>query len=63
MSDWFSTALDVQREMMRAQRAQIDAGQAMLDAGKRMAALQEAGQKVAEANLAVWKQWAGLWGW
>ncbi|MBO9624598.1 MAG: hypothetical protein J7500_17970 [Sphingomonas sp.] len=63
MSDWFSTALEMQREMLRAQKAQMDAAQKMLDGGRELMKFQEAGQKAAEANLAAWKQWAGLWGW
>ncbi|MCW3835824.1 hypothetical protein ACFQ1E_05150 [Sphingomonas canadensis] len=63
MSDWFSTAIEMQREVLRAQQAQLDAAQKMIDAGDQVAALHEAGQKAAEANLALWKQWAGLWGW
>lgn len=63
MSDWFSTAVEMQREIIRAQEAQVDAARKMLDAGKQMTALQEAGQKAAEANMAAWKQWARLWGW
>ena len=63
MSDFFSTAIEMQREILRAQKAQMDAAQEMLDAGKHMTALQEAGQKAAEANLAAWKQWSSFWGW
>lgn len=63
MSDWFSTAVEMQREILRAQKAQMEAAQKMLDAGKQMTALQQAGQKAAEANLDAWKQWAKLWGW
>lgn len=63
MSDWFSTAVDMQREILRAQRAQLDAAEKMFDAGRQMTKLQDAGQKAAEANLAAWKQWAGFWGW
>jgi hypothetical protein len=62
MSDWFSTMVDMQREMLRAQKAQMDAAQQMLDAGRDVAKLQEAGQKVVEANLAAWKQWSRFWG-
>jgi FAD/FMN-containing dehydrogenase len=62
MSDWFGLASEIQREILRAQRAQIDAAQKMLDAGKDVTQLHEAGQKVAEANLSYWKQWAKLWG-
>ncbi|PKP91265.1 MAG: hypothetical protein CVT77_12665 [Alphaproteobacteria bacterium HGW-Alphaproteobacteria-16] len=62
MSDWFTLATDMQREILRAQKAQMDAAQTMLDAGKKVADLQQAGQKVAEANLSYWKQWAKMWG-
>ncbi|QDX25890.1 hypothetical protein FPZ54_07540 [Sphingomonas suaedae] len=62
MSDWFTLATDMQREILRAQKAQMDAAQTMLDAGKEVAKLQEAGAKAAEANLSYWKQWAKLWG-
>jgi hypothetical protein len=63
MSDWFSTAVEMQREILRAQKAQMDAAQTMLGAGKQLNDLQEAGQKAAEANLAAWQQWAKFWGW
>ena len=63
MSDWFSTMVELQREMLRAQKTQIDVAQKMLDAGREAAKLQEAGQKAAEANLAAWKQWSSFWGW
>ncbi len=63
MSDWFTLGLQVQRDMLKAQQAQMDAAQKLLDAGRDMAKLQQAGQKAAEANLAAWKQWAGMWGW
>ena len=63
MSDWFSTAVEMQREILRAQKAQMDAAQKMLDAGREAAKLQEAGRKAAEANLAMWKQWTKMWGW
>ncbi|MBB5710642.1 hypothetical protein [Sphingomonas xinjiangensis] len=63
MSDWFSTAVEMQREIIQAQQAQMAAAKTMLDAGKQMTALQDAGQKAAAANLALWGQWAKLWGW
>jgi hypothetical protein len=63
MSDWFSTAVEMQREILRAQKAQFDAAEKMLKAGRELTKLQETGQKAAEANLAAWKQWAGFWGW
>ena len=63
MSDFFSTAVEMQREILRAQKAQMDAAQKMLDGGRELMKLQQAGQKAAEANLAAWKQWSNLWGW
>ncbi|WP_188054707.1 MULTISPECIES: hypothetical protein [unclassified Sphingosinithalassobacter] len=78
MSDWFSTAVEMQREILRAQQAQMkaaqkmvdtsaqahrDATQQMLDAGKQMEAMQQAGRKAVEANLDAWKAWASFWGW
>jgi ferric-dicitrate binding protein FerR (iron transport regulator) len=63
MSDWFSTAVELQREIVRAQRAQIDAAGEMLKAGERLQQMQEAGTKAAEANVRAWRAWAKLWGW
>lgn len=57
-----SAGVRMQREMVRAQRAGLDAAQTMLDAGRQLTALQDAGAKAAEANLAMWTQWAKLWG-
>jgi hypothetical protein len=62
MSDWFSTALDMQREILRAQRSQLDAAERMLDGARQLSAIQEAGQKAAEANYDIWKQWMKFWG-
>ncbi|WP_169542471.1 hypothetical protein [Sphingomonas baiyangensis] len=53
MSDWFSTAVEMQREIVRAQQAQMDAGADML----------EASEKAAKAQVSAWKAWARLWGW
>lgn len=61
MSDWFTLAADMQREAIRAQKAYLGAAQSMVDAGRKMTELQQAGQKAAEANLKLWKQWASLW--
>ena len=63
MSDWFSTAIEMQREILRAQQAQLDAAQKMLDAGERMAGLQQASQQAAEAHVKAWREWSKLWGW
>jgi len=62
MSDWFSAALDMQREILRAQRSQLDAAERMLDGARQLSAMQEAGQKAADANYDIWKQWMKLWG-
>ena len=63
MSDWFSTALEMQREILRAQRSQLDATERMLDGARQLSAIREAGQKAAHANYDLWKQWAKFWGW
>lgn len=63
MTDLFTLGLQMQRDLIKAQQAQIDAAQKMLDAGRDVMKFQQAGQKAAEANLAAWKQWAGMWGW
>jgi len=62
MSDWFSAALDMQREILRAQRSQLDAAERMLDGARQLSAMQEAGQKAADANYDIWKQWMKFWG-
>ena len=63
MSDWFTLGLQMQRDLLKAQKAQMDAAQKMIDAGKQLHSMQEAGQKAAEANLVAFKQWTSLWGW
>lgn len=63
MKDWLTLGMEMQRDLLKAQKAQMDAAQKMLDAGRDFARLQQAGHKAAEANLDAWKQWAGMWGW
>ncbi|NML05550.1 hypothetical protein [Sphingomonas sp. G-3-2-10] len=63
MSDFFTTAMEMQREILRAQKAQLDAAEKMLDGAKQLTDLQEVSQKAVEANMTAWKQWAKLWGW
>lgn len=63
MSDFFSVAVEVQKEIIRAQQAQLDAVQAVLDVGTQAAAAQQAAQRVAEANARAWVAWANMWGW
>lgn len=55
MTDWFSASIRLQKQM-------LDAGQHALGAGRSFVAMQEAGQKIAEANLAAMNAWAKLWG-
>ncbi|SOB86871.1 hypothetical protein SAMN06297144_1982 [Sphingomonas guangdongensis] len=63
MSDFFSTAVEFQRQILDAQKAQLAAAQKLLYAGKQVAQAQEVTQAAAEANLRAWKAWASLWGW
>ena len=52
MSDWFSTAVEMQREILRAQQAQIDAAQRLLD-GVETSDLTAIGQQAADAQRAA----------
>ncbi len=61
MSDWFSTAVEMQREILRAQQAQIDAAQRLLD-GVETSDLTAIGQQAADAQRAAWTAWARFWG-
>jgi hypothetical protein len=63
VKDWLTLSMEMQRDLLKAQKAQMDAAQKMLDAGRDVMKFQQAGQKAAEANLAAWKQWTSLWGW
>ncbi len=61
MSDWFSTAIEMQREILRAQRAQVEAGRQALNTAEPLIAVQEATAKAAEANMAAWQAWIQFW--
>ena len=67
MSDFFSTAVAMQQEIVRAQKAQLEAAQAMADAsvaaGEKAMELQKSAQTVADANAKAWLAWANMWGW
>jgi len=63
MKDWLTLGVEMQRDLLKAQKVQMDAAQKWLDAGRDVMKLQQAGQKAAEANLDVWKQWSRMWGW
>lgn len=62
MTNWCDASIRLQKQMLDAQKASLDAGQHMLGAQRSFIAMQEAGQKVAEANLAALNAWAKLWG-
>ncbi|WP_246586813.1 hypothetical protein [Stakelama flava] len=62
MSDWFSTAVAMQREIVRAQKAQMDAARTLIDMSKDITELQRAGIAAGEANLRLWQRWSKLWG-
>lgn len=63
MKDWLTLGVEMQRDLLKAQKAQMDAVQKMLDAGRDVMKFQQAGQKAVEANLDAWKQWSSMWGW
>ena len=62
MSDWFSTAVAMQREILNAQQAQMDAARKMLDMGQELHDLQRTGIEAGEANMRAWKRWTKMWG-
>ncbi|MEP9403304.1 hypothetical protein [Sphingomonas sp. VNH70] len=61
MSDWFSTAVEMQREILRAQQAQLDAAQKLLDSAEARD-LSAIGKQVADAQAEAWTGWARFWG-
>jgi hypothetical protein len=61
MSDWFSTAIEMQREILRAQTAQIEAAQKLLDSAEGRD-LTKIGQQAADAQAEAWTAWARFWG-
>lgn len=63
MSDWFSTAVEMQREILQAQQAQIEAVQKLLDAGRTATDLQQAGRTAVDAQVKAWSAWMKLGGW
>ena len=63
MNDWFSTAMQLQRDLIRVQQAQMDAARAAMKQGETLIAMQDAANKAAKANVEAWHSWAKLWGW
>ncbi len=61
MSDWFSTAIEMQREILRAQQAQLDAAKKLLDTAETRD-MQEVGKQIADAQAEAWTAWARFWG-
>lgn len=61
MSDWFSTAIEMQREILRAQQAQLDAAKKLLDTAETRD-LTEVGKQIADAQTEAWTAWARFWG-
>ncbi|WP_066651170.1 MULTISPECIES: hypothetical protein [Sphingomonas] len=62
MTDWFTASIKLQKQMLDAQKASLTAGQQVLGAGATMVKMQEAGQKVAKANMDAMSAWAKIWG-
>lgn len=62
MSDWFSTAIEMQREILRAQQAQLDAAQKALNTATAATNFQKLGKQAADAQIQAWTSWARLWG-
>ncbi|KZE18610.1 MULTISPECIES: hypothetical protein [Sphingomonas] len=61
MSDWFSTAIEMQREILRAQQAQLDAAKKLLDTAETRD-MAEVGKQIADAQAEAWTAWARFWG-
>ena len=61
MSDWFSTAFEMQREILRAQQAQLDAAKKLLDTAETRD-MTEVGKQIADAQAEAWTAWARFWG-
>ncbi len=61
MSDWFSTAIEMQREILRAQQAQLDAASKLLDTAEQRD-LTEVGKQIVDAQTEAWTAWARFWG-
>lgn len=61
MSDWFSTAIEMQREILRAQQAQLDAARKLLDTAETRD-VTEVGKQIADAQAEAWTAWARFWG-
>ncbi|KQM95434.1 hypothetical protein ASE70_01615 [Sphingomonas sp. Leaf22] len=61
MSDWFSTAIEMQREILRAQQAQLDAAGKLLDTAEQRD-MTQVGKQIVDAQAEAWTAWARFWG-
>ncbi len=61
MSDWFSTAVEMQREILRAQASQIEAARKLLDSAEARD-LSAIGKQAVDAQAEAWTAWARFWG-
>ena len=59
MSDWFSTAMAFQQEILRAQKAQLDATQRLIDMGRQATAAQQAGIDATQSLVDMGRQMTG----
>jgi uncharacterized membrane protein (DUF106 family) len=62
MNDAFNEMLNLQNEIIAAQKAQFEAMKDGLAAAGDLAKLQEAGQKAIDAQTTMWTSWLGFWG-
>ena len=62
MSDFFSTAIAMQQEIIRAQRAQLDTARKMFDLGQQALDMQKSARQIADANARAMTAWASFWG-
>jgi uncharacterized membrane protein (DUF106 family) len=62
MNDAFNEMLNLQNEIIAAQKAQMEAMKDGLAAGGDLEKLQEAGQKAIDAQTTMWTSWLGFWG-
>lgn len=62
MSDWFFTAIEMQREIVRAQQVRLDAVRKVLDTASAATDVQAMGRQATQAQMQAWAAWARLWG-
>ncbi len=62
MNHAFSAMLKLHDDIIAAQKAQLEAMQQGLNAADDVAKIQEAGQKMVEAQASMWASWLSFWG-